>query len=94
MLNSLQMGFRTLAIQKRSNEVWKILGEAKGEFAKFEKALKAIQDKITKAGEDLEMLVGRRTRAINRKLRGVEALEYTDSMPQIAVDFDEESDAE
>ena len=94
MLNSLQMGFRTLAIQKRSNEVWKILGEAKGEFGKFEKALKATQDKITKAGEDLEMLVGRRTRAINRKLRGVEALEYTDTTPQIAMDFDEESDAE
>ena len=40
------------------------------------------------------MLVGRRTRAINRKLRGVEALEYTDSTPQIAMDFDEDSDAE
>ena len=79
MLNSLQMGFRTLAIQKRSNEVWKILGEAKGEFEKFEKALKATQDKIAKAGEDLELLVGRRTRAINRKLRGVEALDYSDT---------------
>ena len=44
MLNSLQMGFRTLAIQKRSSEVWKILGETKGEFMKFEKSLKAAQD--------------------------------------------------
>ncbi len=94
MLNSLQMGFRTLAIQKRSNEVWKILGEAKGEFEKFEKALKATQDKITKAGEDLEMLVGRRTRAINRKLRGVEALEYTDNNGQISTVFDDDGDIE
>ena len=75
MLNSLQMGFRTLAIQKRSSEVWKILSETKGEFLKFEKALKAAQDKISKAGEDLDLLVGRRTRAINRKLRSVEALD-------------------
>ena len=75
MLNSLQMGFRTLAIQKRSNEVWKILSETKGEFIKFEKSLKAAQEKITKAGEELDNLVGRRTRAINRKLRSVEILE-------------------
>ena len=75
MLNSLQMGFRTLAIQKRSSEVWKILSETKGEFLKFEKALKAAQDKISKAGEELDNLVGRRTRAINRKLRSVEILE-------------------
>ena len=94
MLNSLQMGFRTLAIQKRSNEVWKILGEAKGEFEKFEKALKSTQDKITKASEDLENLVGRRTRAINRKLRGVEALEYTDSNGQISTVFDDDGDIE
>ena len=78
MLNSLQMGFRTLAIQKRSSEVWKILGETKGEFMKFEKALKAAQDKITKAGEELDNLVGRRTRAINRKLRSVETLESSE----------------
>ena len=75
MLNSLQMGFRTLAIQKRSNEVWKILSETKGEFIKFEKSLKAAQEKITKAGEELDNLVGRRTRAINRKLRSLEILE-------------------
>lgn len=79
MLNSLQMGFRTLAIQKRSNEVWQILGEAKGEFQKFEEALKSTQDKIKEAGDKLELLVGRRTRAINRKLRGIETIEITAS---------------
>lgn len=95
MLNSLQMGFRTLAIQKRSNEVWKILGEAKGEFQKFEDALKTTQSKIAKVGDDLEMLVGRRTRAINRKLRSVEALEYSD--PQQIADssvFDDSDDSD
>ncbi|MBR5371308.1 MAG: DNA recombination protein RmuC [Oscillospiraceae bacterium] len=86
MLNSLQMGFRTLAIQKRSNEVWQILGEAKGEFEKFDKVLRATQEKISKAGEELEKLVGTRTRAINRKLRSVEVLE----LPQNGDDPDEE----
>ena len=90
MLNSLQMGFRTLAIQKRSSEVWKILGETKGEFLKFEKALKTTQDRISKAGESLEQLVGTRTRAINRKLRGVEAIEFSESQgSDEAFPFDE-----
>lgn len=93
MLNSLQMGFRTLAIQKRSNEVWKILGETKGEFMKFEKALKSVQDRISKTGEELENLIGRRTRAINRKLRSVEVLEGSgaDDTPLL---MDQESDDE
>ena len=93
MLNSLQMGFRTLAIQKRSNEVWKILGETKGEFMKFEKALKSVQDRISKTGEELENLIGRRTRAINRKLRSVEVLEGsgTEDTPLLT---DQESDDE
>ena len=81
MLNSLQMGFRTLAIQKQSNEVWKILGEAKSEFEKFETALRSTQDKIKKAGDELEKLVGTRTRAINRRLRSVESLDYSAASP-------------
>ena len=92
MLNSLQMGFRTLAIQKRSSEVWKILSETKGEFLKFEKALKAAQDKISKAGEELDNLVGRRTRAINRKLRSVEILESDQDADadRLLLDMDDE----
>ena len=88
MLNSLQMGFRTLAIQKRSNEVWQILGETKSEFGKFEKALDGVQNKITKAGEELEKLVGTRTRAINRKLRSVEAIDY-EGTPALTADDEE-----
>ncbi len=78
MLNSLQMGFRTLAIQKRSAEVWKILSEVKTEFNTFEKALTDTQKHIKKVDEDLDKLIGTRTRAINRKLRSVETLDTSD----------------
>ncbi len=74
LLNSLQMGFRTLAIEKRSNEVWQVLGAVKSEFETFEKVLNATQKHMKQAEEDLEKLVGTRTRAIRRKLSGVEAL--------------------
>lgn len=80
MLNSLQMGFRTLAIQKRSGEVWQILGEVKTEFSTFEKALEETQKHIKKVDEDLDKLVGVRTRQINRKLRSVETPEISDSI--------------
>lgn len=75
LLNSLQMGFRAFAINKRSGEVWKVLGEVKSEFMNFEKVLTSAQNRIGQAGDDLEKLVGVRTRQINRKLRSVEALE-------------------
>ncbi len=74
LLNSLQMGFRTLAIQKRSGEVWKVLGEVKSEFTKFEDVLLSTQKKLDMAYRDLDKLVTTRTRAIRRKLRDVEAL--------------------
>lgn len=74
LLNSLQMGFRTLAIQKRSGEVWKVLGEVKTEFSKFEEVLVNTQKRLDAAYRDLDKLVTTRTRAIQRKLRDVEAL--------------------
>ncbi|MBQ9545010.1 MAG: DNA recombination protein RmuC [Clostridia bacterium] len=74
LLNSLQMGFRTLAIQKRSGEVWEVLGAVKTEFEKFEDALSSAQNRINQANNDLDKLVGTRTRAINRKLKSVSAL--------------------
>ncbi len=72
LLNSLQMGFRTLAIQKRTGEVWKVLAQIKTEFARFEEVLVKTQSKITQAGTELDRLVGVRTRAIQRRLRRVE----------------------
>lgn len=74
MLNSLQMGFRTLAIQQRSSEVWKVLGAVKTEFGKFGDLIAKAQKKISEAHNDLDNLVGTRTRVIQRKLNEVEAL--------------------
>ena len=79
MLNSLQMGFRTLAIQKRSGEVWKILGAVKTEFASFSEALEKTQKHIQSVEKDLDTLVGVRTRQINRKLSSVEMLESSEA---------------
>ncbi|MBQ9268292.1 MAG: DNA recombination protein RmuC [Oscillospiraceae bacterium] len=75
LLNSLQMGFRTLAIQKRSNEVWQVLGEVKTEFGKFEDVMGKMQNHLRQTSDDLENLMGTRTRAINRKLRSVQQLD-------------------
>ena len=74
LLNSLQMGFRTLAIQKHSSEVWDILGAVKNEFGKFEDVLMAAQKKINKANDDLDKLVGTRSRLIRSKLKKVTTL--------------------
>lgn len=74
MLNSLQMGFKTLAIQKRSSEVWKVLGEVKTEFGKFGDLIQKAQKKLTDAHTDLDHLVGTRTRVIQRKLKDVEEM--------------------
>jgi DNA recombination protein RmuC len=72
LLNSLQMGFRTLAIQKRSSEVWQILGAVKSEFIQFEDILKKVEKKLQEAGNVIET-AGRRSRAIQRSLKSVEA---------------------
>lgn len=74
LLNSLQMGFKTLAIQKRSSEVWDILGSVKSEFDTFGKTLVQAQSRINQASDELEKLVGVRTRQIQRRLRNVTAM--------------------
>lgn len=68
LLNSLQMGFRTLAIQQRSGEIWKILGEVKKEFGNFSNVLTSARKRIKQVDDELETLIGTRTRAINRRL--------------------------
>lgn len=79
MLNSLQMGFQTLAIQKKSSQVWEILGSVKTEFQTFAKVLEETQKHIKKVDDDLEKLVGVRTRQINRKLSSIEAISAVDT---------------
>ena len=86
LLNSLQMGFKTLAVQKRSAEVWKILGEVKGEFDTFGAVLDKTQQRINQANAELDKLVGVRTRQIQRKLSAVQKIESTsESSDEIAI---------
>lgn len=79
ILNSLQMGFKTLAIQKRSGEVWKILGAVKKEFENFGGLIEKAQNNIQAGLDNLDDAVGKRTRAIQRKLRSVEVLGEAES---------------
>ena len=93
ILNSLQMGFRTLAIQKRTSEVWSILGAVKTEFGKFGGMLEKVQKNLQSAGDQLEEVMGKRTRAIERKLRQVEALPTEESQKMLSLnDFGEEEE--
>ena len=71
LLNSLQMGFRSVAIQKRSSEVWKVLSAVKTEFNRFEEVLTHTQKQLIKANDDLDKLIGVRTRQIKSSLRKV-----------------------
>jgi DNA recombination protein RmuC len=68
------MGFRTLALQKRSSEVWEILGSVKNEFDKFGGLLEKAQKNIQQAGSTIDDLLGTRTKAIQRKLKDVQSL--------------------
>lgn len=86
ILNSLQMGFRTLAIQKRTSEVWNVLGAVKTEFGKFGGMLEKVQKNLQNAGDQLEEVMGKRTRAIERKLRQVEALPTEESRKMLSMD--------
>jgi len=87
ILNSLQMGFRTLAIQKRSSEVWKVLGAVKQEFENFGGMLEKAQRNLHNASNQIDEVMGKRTRAIQRRLKDVEALTTAETqliLPDIA----------
>ncbi|MBO5060056.1 MAG: DNA recombination protein RmuC [Clostridia bacterium] len=86
LLNSLQMGFKTLAIQKRSVEVWTVLSSVKAEFDKFGAVLEATQTRLDQANKELDKLVGVRTRAIQKKLKDVQALDEPSEQPDTALE--------
>ncbi|MGN0720265.1 MAG: DNA recombination protein RmuC [Anaerovoracaceae bacterium] len=86
LLNSLQMGFRTLAIQKHSSQVWDVLGAVKTEFDKFGTVLEATQTRINQANAELDKLIGTRTRSIQRKLRGVTAMDQRQASRLLELD--------
>jgi DNA recombination protein RmuC len=95
ILNSLQMGFRTLSLQKRSSEVWSLLGAVKTEFDKFGGLLERAQKNIAAAGENIDTLLGTRTNAIRRKLKNVDSLpqeEVKNILPELGSDDDGEPD--
>lgn len=94
LLNSLQMGFRTLAIQKRSSEVWKVLGAVKSEFENFAGMLQKAQKNIQTGLGQLDDVVGKRTRAIQRKLKDVQALPAADTAARMAPLLPESGDEE
>jgi len=75
LLNSLQLGFKTIAIQQNAGKVWTVLGRVKSEFDKFSSVLASAQNKITQAGSELDKLVGTRTRMIQRTLQEVQGLD-------------------
>lgn len=85
ILNSLRIGFRTLAIEKRSSEVWRTLAAVKTEFGKFGDVLTKVKDQLDKASNTIEQ-TGTRTRAMEKKLRDVEALPETESTQLLQLD--------
>ncbi len=88
LLNSLHMGFRTLAVQKRSSEVWKVLAEVKTEFATYSEQLALVHKQLTTASGSLEKLKDTRTRAMTKKLQDVSTLEViNDSEPVLLLDI-------
>ena len=88
LLNSLHMGFRTLAVQKRSSEVWKVLAEVKAEFATYSSQLDLVYKQLTTASGSLEKLKETRTRAMEKKLNQVAVLEKTeDQEPSLLLDL-------
>ena len=91
MLNSLQMGFRTLAIEKRSSEVWAVLGAIKTEFGKFGEALAHTRKKLQEASNSIDKAEVR-TRAVTRKLKDVEALPAPEAVALLGDDLPDEDD--
>lgn len=94
MLNSLQMGFKTLAIQKRSSEVWRILGAVKSEFGKFGEVLEKAQRKLNEANKEIDTLVGTRTKMMLSKLKKVEELPNADELSLPNTDIPEAGEEE
>ena len=92
LLNSLQMGFRSIAIQRRSSEVWEVLRAVKTEFETFERVLTATQGRLDQASRELDKLVGVRTRQIRRKLKEVETLDSAAAGAILELDAPPEED--
>jgi len=91
-LNSLRMGFRTLAIEQRSSEVWKVLSAVKTEFSKFEDVLSKVHKKLNEASKTIEDTGTRRLRAMDRKLRDVEKMSEDNAANMLGLDLSSEEE--
>jgi DNA recombination protein RmuC len=91
LLNSLQMGFRTLAVQKRSSEVWKTLEAVKTEFSKFSDQLKKVDDHLGKASESLYKLRNTRTNVMSRKLKDIATLDKAEASDILELTSEEDA---
>lgn len=89
MLNSLQIGFKTIAIQRRSNDVWKLLGAIKTEFNQFGDVLASAQKKLNQVGTDLDKLVGVRSRNIQKRLNSISELSEIETSTYLPIDEEE-----
>ena len=87
MLNALQMGFRTLSIQRRSSEVWTLLGAVKTEFGKFGEVIEKVQKKIQEAGNAIDSAASK-TKTIQRKLKDVQELPVGDAAKLIPLELE------
>ncbi len=92
LLNSLQMGFRTLAIQKKSGQVWQVLGAVRTEFDKFSGLVEKIRGQFEKTSKDFDSLVGTRTRLLANKLRSVEKLDNGESLKVLGLEEEQSED--
>ena len=86
ILNSLQMGFKTLIIQKKSADVFKLLGAVKTEFNKFAATLEKTQKKVGEASDELDKLVGTRTRMLQSKLKNVDSLDVSEANELLGIE--------
>jgi DNA recombination protein RmuC len=94
LLSSFRMGFNTLAIQKRSSEVWTVLRAVKAEFDTYGDVLGRVQKKLNEASDTIEQEVARRARAIQRKLRGVQELPARDAQGMLPLGGDEDANGD
>ena len=90
LLNALKSGFNSLAIQRRSNEVFKLLEAVKAEFEQFGRVLSSAQTRADQLSDELEKLVGTRTRKIQRRLKGIATISLDEA--KVIIDDDEETD--
>ena len=92
VLNSLQMGFKTLQIEQKSSEVYELLGAVKTEFGKFEKSLKKVHERLQQSEKEINTLITTRTNVMNRQLRNIDSIDDQASKSLLGFNEEDEND--